>query len=393
MRFRTQKFRRLLGRAVIGSLLGTFMCLASALHAENVIDSGGQWLDSDGAFIDAHGGGLLQFEGTYYWYGEIKTGPTTLPDFNAGWGGTRVSFVGVSCYSSKDLFHWKREGNVLPRDPAISDLREDRVVERPKVIYNPRTKQFVMWMHIDAGDYHEAKTGVAVATKPAGPFRYLGSVRPNAGVFPEDMSEAVRSEFAEARKGNLVEAWVQKHSGYKIWARDFTPGHMARDAGLFVDDDGTAYQFYASEENNVMHVSRLSDDYLSHAGKYRRITFDAREAPSPFKWKGRYYVVTSGCTGWDPNAAHIHAADSILGEWTDQGSFFAENSSAASVSYLSQPTYVAVLDSTHVLFMADRWNKNDLQHSRYVWLPVDLSRDVPRVNWLQVWDIEKFRKQ
>jgi hypothetical protein len=246
-----------------------------------------------------------------------------------------------------------------------------------------------MWMHIDSADYKEAKTGVAVASSPHGPFRYIGSLRPNAGVLPEDMPLPVRHDFEEARKNNLMEAWVEKHPEWKIWARDFSGGHMARDMGLLVDDDGVAYQFYASEENAVMHVSRLSDDYLSHAGQYRRILFDSREAPAPFKWQGRYYLVTSGCTGWTPNATRIHSAAAILGEWVDHGSFFADDSAAASVSYLSQPTFVAHRSDGRLLFMADRWEKHDLRHSRYVWLPVETSPDpVPRVRWRQVWPLE-----
>lgn len=361
-----------------------------AARAETLIDSGTRWLDTEGNTLDAHAGGLLEFEGTYYWYGEIKQGETTLPDFNASWGGTRVPFTGVACYSSKDLFHWKPEGNVLPRDAAVPELREDRVIERPKVVYNARTKRFVMWMHIDSGDYKEARTGVAVAESPRGPFRFVGALRPNAGVVPDDMPAAMRAEFEEARKAGLVEGWLEKHPAWRIWARDFAAGHMARDMALFVDDDGAAYQFYASEENAVLHVSRLSDDYLSHAGRYRRITFDSREAPAPFKWNGRYYLVTSGCTGWLPNPTHIHSADAILGEWQDHGSFFADDSDAAGVSYLSQPTFVAPLGGDRLLFMADRWDKYDLANSRYVWLPVDTASGTPRVRWRQVWDLAKL---
>jgi hypothetical protein len=379
--------------AVLATVLASLVCCAPVRAADTtpLIDSGVTWFDTDGHPIDAHGGGLLAHEGVFYWYGEIKSGETILPASNADWGGTRVPFTGVSCYASTDLVHWRNLGNALPADANVPELEAGRVVERPKVIFNRSTNTFVMWMHIDSANYQEAKTGVAVAVSPAGPFRYLGSVRPNAGVFPGDMPESLRHEFSTASDDPLLEAWSTKHPEWRVWARDFKSGQMARDMALFVDEDGAAYQFYASEENAVLHVSRLTDDYVHHAGRYRRITFDSREAPAPFKWNGRYYVVTSGCTGWDPNTARIHSTDSIFGPWTDHGSFFAEDSAAARVSYLSQPAYVAVLDKAHVLFLADRWNKNDLQHSRYVWLPVDLTRDVPRVNWLQVWDINRFR--
>lgn len=366
--------------------------ITRAAEPPDLIDSGGRWLDVDGAPIDAHGGGILEHKGVYYWYGEIKQGVTTLPDFNAEWGGTRVPLTGVSCYSSRDLVRWKHEGNVLPADAATSDLHTERVLERPKVIFNRTTGRFVMWMHIDSPDYKEAKTGVAVADSPRGPFRYLGALRPNAGVFPDDMDEVTRTGFQAAQATGTVEAWVAQNPVWKTWARDFASGQMARDMALFVDDDGAAYQFYASEENAVMHVSRLADDYLSHAGQYRRITYNSREAPAPFKWRGRYYLVSSGCTGWNPNPTMIHSADSVLGIWADHGSFFAEQSSAADVSYLSQPCFVAPVGTGGLMLMADRWNKHDLENSRYVWLPVDTTGEIPRVRWLQAWSMaEAFR--
>ncbi len=376
--------------ARLGALLGLGLLAASTRAvAAPEIDSGARWLDTAGRPINAHGGGLLQHEGVYYWYGEIKAGETTLPEVNASWGGTRVPLAGVSCYSSRDLVHWVHEGNVLPVDGSAPELHPDRVLERPKVIHNRATGKFVMWMHIDSMDYREARTGVAIADHPHGPFRLLRAERPNAGVVPEDLPVDLRGGFAAARAAGTIADWGAAHPEWRVWARDFPTGHMARDMGLFVDDDGAAYQFYASEENAVLHVSRLSDDYLSHAGKYRRITFDSREAPAPFKWKGRYYLVSSGCTGWEPNPTKIHSADAILGVWTDHGSFFAEKSSAADVSFLSQPTFVAPLAGGGLLFMADRWDKHDLEQSRYLWLPVETASGTPRVRWRQVWTLEQ----
>lgn len=46
---------------------------------------------------------------------------------------------------------------------------------------------------------------------------------------------------------------------------------MSRDMTLFVDDDGKAYHIYSSEDNLTLQIAELSDDYLSHTGKYIRI--------------------------------------------------------------------------------------------------------------------------
>ena len=59
---------------------------------------------------------------------------------------------GVRCYSSTDLYNWKNEGLALATvDDAASDITRGCTIERPKVIYNAKTKTFVMWFHLDKG--------------------------------------------------------------------------------------------------------------------------------------------------------------------------------------------------------------------------------------------------
>lgn len=75
---------------------------------------------------------------------------------------------------------------------------------------------------------------------------------------------------------------------------------------LFVDDDGKAYHIYSSEDNLTLQIAELADDYLSHTGKYIRIFPGGHnEAPAIFKKEGTYWMITSGCTGWDPNKARL----------------------------------------------------------------------------------------
>ncbi len=333
------------------------------------------WRDTDGNPINAHGGGMLFYEGIYYWYGEFKTGKTFLPDCNKSWGGTRVDTVGVSCYASTNLTDWKNHGIVLPAttNNPQSDLYFTKVLERPKVIYNRATKQFVMWMHIDSTDYKASRSGVAVSDQPTGPFKYLGSFRPNAGVWPENATDA------DKNPGND-----------NVLARDFQGGQMARDMTVFVDDDGKAYQFYSSEENPVMHVSLLTDDYLRPAGKYARIFVGrSMEAPTVFKHAGKYYVIASGCSAWAPNAARSAVADNIFGPWTELGNPCV--GTEADKTFRSQSTFVLPVPGRKdgLIFMADRWNQWDLPDSRYVWLPLEFSADgKPVLRWHDQWSLE-----
>lgn len=300
--------------------------------------TGGQWLDTDGNPINAHGAGALFHEGVWYLYGEIKKGPTHLVP-GQDWEDYRVDAGGVSCYSSRDLVHWKYERVALApeRKDTGSDLHISRVIERPKVIYNAATRKFVMWMHIDKEDYSYARAGVAVSERPEGPYRYIRSIRPD--------------------------------------------GEMSRDMTLFKDDDERAYLVYTSENNNTMHVSLLTPDYLAPAGVWKRIlTGMRREAPAVFKYGGRYFLVTSLCTGWDPNPALCATADSMLGEWRPQGNPCRGKDSATTFS--SQGTYVLPLqpEQGKFLFMADRWNKTDLEHSGYCWLPLQVRDGVAEIS-------------
>lgn len=333
------------------------------------------WRDTDGQAINAHGGGMLFHEGVYYWYGEFKAGKTYLPDCNKSWGGTRVDVAGVSCYSSTNLYDWKNEGLVLPAvtDDPNSDLHPSKALERPKVIYNQTTKQFVMWMHVDSASYAAARSGVAASDKPAGPFKYLGSFRPDAGVWPENIADADKQP-----------------SGTNVLARDFAGGQMARDMTVFVDDDGKAYLFYSSEENPTMHVSLLTDDYLHTAGKFARIFVGRKmEAPAVFKHAGKYYVIASGCSAWEPNAARSAVADNIFGPWTELGNPCVGTD--ADKTFRSQSTFVLPVQgrTNTFIFMADRWNQWDLPDSRYVWLPLEFSADgKPVLRWHDKWSLD-----
>ncbi len=335
----------------------SLLTLARPLSAElPLLPAGEVWRDDQGQMINAHGGGVLLHEGTYYWYGEIKEGRTYLPQVNKKWGGTRVIAGGVSCYSSKDLLTWRNEGIALPanaRNPD-HDLACENVIERPKVIYNARTKKFVMWLHQDSPNYQAARTGVAVSDTPAGPFRYLGAFRPHAGKLPVGVNKTdLNADNAPA------------------FTRDFAGGQMARDMTLFVDDDGTAYLFSSSEDNKTMHVSRLTDDYLRPSGEFARIFIDrSMEAPAVFKRNGKYYFIASGCTGWDPNAARSAVADHPFGPWTELGNPC--RGEGADTTFGGQSTFVLRVPGTpdRYIAMFDRWNKWDLADSRYVWLPI-----------------------
>ena len=142
---------------------------------------------------------------------------------------------------------------------------------------------------ITSSNYAKAKLGIAVSDTVNGPYKLLGTYL------------------------------LHQDTGYdSSWDKE--NGHV-RDMNVFQDDDGTAYVIYSSDGNANMYIAKLNDEYTDLEGDEYTVNFvgASREAPAVFKRDGKYYMITSGCTGWAPNAAQYAVADSMLGEWTVKG--------------------------------------------------------------------------
>jgi beta-xylosidase len=343
------------------------------------------WKDNNDKHINAHGGGILFHNGIYYWYGEHKV---------SGEIGNTAQ-VGVSCYSSKDLYNWKDEGIALKvneTDPQ-SEIAKGCILERPKVIFNTRTKKYVMWFHLElkGKGYDAARSGVAVSDNPSGPFVYLKSFRPNAGFWPVNVQPCHKRPVASWVKSNYCGGkgcLPASPDSVNILGRDFKVGQMARDMNLFVDDDGTAYHIYSSEENSTLQISKLSDDYLSYSGEYFRL-FSGRymEGVALFKRMGKYYIIASDCTGWAPNAARSAVADQIFGNWTELGN--PARGADSETTFHSQSTFVLQVQGKkdRFIFLGDRWTPENPIDGRYIWLPITFENDAPKLYWKDAWSL------
>ncbi|BCW34993.1 hypothetical protein StoSoilA2_10490 [Arthrobacter sp. StoSoilA2] len=346
---------------------------------------GEDWRDNNGNLLQAHGGQVVtskdpQGRTIYYLYGEDRTnGYHSSP--------------GVHAYSSYDLYNWKDEGVALKamssadqftNDPYFQSLysgytteqknavyrdlgtvpvdgQTPPILERPKVIYNAATHKWVMWVHADGpsatstAQYAKANAGVAISDSPFGPFRYIDSYR---------LHKAAAGDPTNLAPNN--------------------PG-MARDMNLFVDDDGTGYIIYSSEENKTMFISKLNADYTYLSASpdtavegvdFRRaFVNDSRESPAIFKYQGRYFIINSGTTGWAANPAQYGTATNILGEWTEMPNPFTGD--VAWNSNNSQPTSVIPVDAANgkFIYMGDRWNGGSdqaLATAPMVWLPIQM---------------------
>ena len=327
--------------------------------------------DTNNQHINAHGGCFLKHEGIWYWYGEHKT---------EGFDGRFAWKYGVHVYSSTDLANWTDHGCALALvddDPESPILRGERV-ERPKVIYCEKTGKFVMYFHSANKDHSRADMGVAVSDTPIGPFEFLYAERAEKGVWPMDVTRRDQDpkRIAECPTWeDRTPDWRYRIEQSAIVGRDFERGQGVRDQTLFVDDDGKAYHFYTSGDNSTIHIAELTDDFLHHTGKYTRMAQGRwQEAPVIFKHNNIYYMLTSGCTGFLPNAAHGLWAENIWGPWfefdnpcrgedlaTDAGPELTWNCQGACGFFSGGKQYVVF----------DRWNMKNFSDSQYVWLPVE----------------------
>ena len=169
---------------------------------------------------------------------------------------------------------------------------------------------------------------------------------------------------------------------------------MSRDMTLFVDDDGTAYHIHSSEENGTIDISELSPNYESFSGKYVRILpGDFNEAPAMFKYQGKYYLFTSGTSGWKPNAARLAVSKSIWGPWKKLGNPCVGKGKEK--TFESQSTFVLPVQGYRkaFIFMADRWHPSNAIDGRYVWLPIQWHDGKPFIKWINKWTLKFFTKK
>ncbi len=293
-------------------LLSLFTAVGTAQAAPVSIDNATQFNDPNGNPVQAHGGGVVKVGEYYYWFGENRNADNT--------------FRYVSAYRSSDLKTWEFRKNVLSQatDPELQSAN----IERPKVMYNAATGQFVMWMHKEnSSDYGEARAAVATSSTVDGDYTWHGSFRPQ--------------------------------------------GEMSRDITTFVDTDGTGYMISAANENRDLHIYRLTADYTAIQSQVQNLwAGSSREAPAMFKRNGVYFLLTSGATGWAPNQQKYGTATSVTGSWSGLKDI------GDNTTFRTQTAYVLTVQGTKgtsYLYMGDRWGNSmgkTVNDSQYVWLPL-----------------------
>ena len=328
-----------LGRCGAGVLAMLLAVLAAGRTTAEpqTIRPGELWPDDRGQHIQAHGGGILQHHGLYYWFGEDRSQENDR----------RKRYV--ACYSSPDLANWTFRGQVFVAD-ELPDIGPRWVLERPKVFYNARTGKFVMYMHLDGPGpepgrrfgYDLARVGVATCDTVDGQYEFVHSFRPL--------------------------------------------GRQSRDIGQFIDDDGSAYLIFEDRPSHGFHIAALSDDYLTVDHEVCFIE-SPLEGGALVHYDGLYYVIGSHLTGWRPNPNMYATAPSLAGPWSE----FKQIAPPETNTYDSQSTMLVKVvgtEGTTVVYMGDQWRPRTQWDSRYLWMPLEIGDGRLRLPAPRPWTLD-----
>ena len=282
----------------------------SAQKGWSLIRNGQPWYDTQGNPVQAHGGNFLIEDGIVYMVGEDRS-HSWHPD--------------VNLYHSRDMEIWEYDGKIIENGVTTPELGTTRMIERPKLLHCPKTGRYVIWCHYEASDYSASEVGVFSSEHITGPYRL---------------------------------EWCGRPLGIK-----------SRDCNVFVDDDGTAYFISTIEENQHLGLFRLSDDYIRPLECTVLMRGFRREAPANVRVDSLYYMLSSACTGWDPNQCMLSTSKSLTEGWSPLvpvGDKIAYDTQASSILTLRKGR------RTQYLYVGDRWKDPDLPQSKIILIPIDL---------------------
>lgn len=308
-------------------LINTSFLWAQLPGKMDAIYSGTPWFDQNGKIVSAHGANIVKDNGKFYLFGEAHSDVSN-------------AFAGFNCYSSKDLYNWKFEGIALPVQKS-GKLGPNSVGERCKVMKNPKTKEFVMFMHADSITYKNQFVGYATSKKITGPYQFKGPLLFN---------------------GKPIKKW---------------------DMGTFQDTDGSGYILIHGGE-----IYKLGEDYKSVVEQINPNMTTGFESPTMLKKEGLYYLIGSHLTSWERNDNYYYTSNSIKGPWISRGIIAPEGS----LTWNCQSTFVLPIVGTKditYMFMGDRWSfPKQASSATYVWQPLSvLGTSLSMPTYQETWQI------
>ena len=354
------------------------LLLSSSMENQNLVKKtkthysavpvGKTWRDTQGAPIQAHGGGFLKQTDKhgnpiYYWVGEDKNH-------------NKSSFNGINLYSSHDLLNWTYRETVIAPSLTNTSLLGNKI-ERPKLLYNKKTHKYVIWGHWeDQSNYSSSQICVATSNSATGKYTFEGHWRPGSDATHRNwrirtLADGTRQ--VEDSNGSIINGATpdEMNNNPSIW------GYSSRDFTLY--QDGNDAYLITSGGKNMM-IFKLNDDFTdvdTNSMKPYTLFDNYREAPAMIHSGKYYFLITSSQTGWYPNQASYSYTTNIAdpNSWTKPSSsspqllgnntaFYSQSTNIMQVGNKKTPEY---------LYLGDRWDANALGSSTYVWLPLSIS--------------------
>ena len=289
------------------------------------ITNGNLWITADGDTVQAHAPGFLKIKDTWYMVGEDRS-REWRPD--------------VNLYSSPDLQNWSFEKKIIANGVTSPDLGSTRMIERAKLLYNKKTKRYVVWCHWESSNYGASEAACFSSDRIDGTYRLEWSGRPL--------------------------------------------GIKSRDCNVFVDTDGTAYFISTTEENQHLGLFRLSDDYLSIVEHTQLFPWQRREAPAIVKLDQKYFMFSSACTGWAPNQCKLSWSHDLKTGWSTLENIGDDK------AFRTQPAAILEIkgskDTTY-LYVGDRWKDPNLAQSKTIIFPVTFTNTSCKFQYIDRFEI------
>lgn len=289
------------------------------------ITNGNLWITADGDTVQAHAPGFLKIKDTWYMVGEDRS-REWRPD--------------VNLYSSRDLQNWSFEKKIIANGVTSPDLGSTRMIERAKLLYNKKTKRYVVWCHWESSNYGASEAACFSSDRIDGTYRLEWSGRPL--------------------------------------------GIKSRDCNVFVDTDGTAYFISTTEENQHLGLFRLSDDYLSIVEHTQLFPWQRREAPAIVKLDQKYFMFSSACTGWAPNQCKLSWSHDLKTGWSTLENIGDDK------AFRTQPAAILEIkgskDTTY-LYVGDRWKDPNLAQSKTIIFPVTFTNTSCKFQYIYRFEI------
>jgi Glycosyl hydrolases family 43 len=309
------------------------------------------WKDNKGQPINAHGGGVMYHNGIYYWYGTHKIEGLSEKTFADG---------GIHCYASNDLLSWSDMGLVLPLvyNNDNHDLAHECNFDRPKVVYNAKTKKFIAFfkLYLKGHGVSTGFVGVALSDSPSGPFTYSHK-------FLGANSQSGTGDFA-----------------------------------IFQEDNGDLYHLTVRKPDRAFVIGKMSNDYLMPEGAYivcEGVT-PKTEAPTIIKRNGVYHLLGSESSGWSPNEARYFTSKSLKEPWIAHGNPCSgvnpENGLGKEKTFGGQSTFILPVVGKKDAYIAlfDINKPENPYDSRHIWLPITIVADKFLIDWRDSWDMSVF---